>query len=219
MVVVARDQRQKRLWTRPRRHSSRLRLEPVPPLGDDSPRFASLSRWPELQAYCQTAWHGLSQWFGAARDAVIPLTMAAHAHVRRSCQAALAVMASGQRARVEVVALVTPRALIQEPERAVITTGLRSAEDRFGRWLNQFVAQHTSCGDEHVLLPGVGPGPARAAESSPTPSRTTTAPAAPRDRIKHRSTGTCLGESSPDGGKSPATTRGRTHAGHAIARH
>jgi hypothetical protein len=133
---------QEQLWRRTQRDPSRVRLDAVPSWGDDPPRFASLSRWPELQTHCQAAWPQFSEWFDAARDTLIPLTMAAH--VRRSCQAAVQVMGHEQRVRVEVVALVAERALIEEPDRAVIAAGLLRADDRFGRWLTQFVARNTS---------------------------------------------------------------------------
>lgn len=133
---------QEQLWGRARRDPSRFRLDAVPSWGDDPPRFTSLSRWPQLQAYCQAAWPGFAEWFDAARDAMIALTMAAH--VRRACQDAIQVMGRGQQVRVEIVALVAQRALIEEPDRAVIAAGLLRADDRFGRWLSQFVARDTS---------------------------------------------------------------------------
>lgn len=128
---------QEQLWGRARRDPSRFRLA-VPSWGDDPPRFGSLSRWPALQAYCQAAWPAFPEWFSTARDAMIQLTMAAH--VRRSCQQAIQVMGPDQ-VRVQIVALTAERALIEEPGRAVIAAGLLRAEDRFGRWLNQFVAR------------------------------------------------------------------------------
>ena len=60
-----------------------------------------------------------------------------------------AVRASGyaapdQQVRVQIVALTTERALIEEPGRAVIAAGLLRAEDRFGPWLNQVVARSSA---------------------------------------------------------------------------
>jgi hypothetical protein len=130
---------QEQLWGRARRDPSRFRLDAVPSWGDDPPWFGSLSRWPALQAYCQAAWPTFPEWFSAARDALIQLTMAAH--VRRFCQQAIQVMGPDQQVRVQIVALTAERALIEEPGRAVIAAGLLRAEDRFGRWLNQFVAR------------------------------------------------------------------------------
>jgi hypothetical protein len=133
---------QEQLWGGGRRDPSRFRLDAVPSWGDDPPRFATLSRWPELQAYCQAAWPSFPEWFGAARDTMFALTSAAHVH--RSCQQAIRVMGRDQQVRVDVVALAVPRALIEERDRAVIATGLLRDEDRFGRWLIQFVAPHSS---------------------------------------------------------------------------
>jgi hypothetical protein len=133
---------QEQLWGRVRRDPSRFRPDAVPSWGDDPPRFGSLSRWPALQAYCQAAWPTFPEWFSAARDALIQLTMAAY--VRRFCQQAIRVMGPDQQVRVQIVALTTERALIEEPGRAVIAAGLLRAEDRFGPWLNQFAARSSA---------------------------------------------------------------------------
>jgi hypothetical protein len=133
---------QEQLWVRARRDPSRFRLDAVPSWGDDPPRFASLSSWSALQAYCQAAWPAFLEWFDVARGKMIPLTMAAH--VRRSCHEVIDVMGRDQQVRVEVVALAAERALIEESDRAVIAAGLLRAEDRFSRWLNQFVARSPS---------------------------------------------------------------------------
>jgi hypothetical protein len=133
---------QEQFRVRGRRDPSRFRLDAVPSWVDDPPRFASLARWPELQAYCQVAWPSFPEWFGAARNTMIALTTAAHVH--RSCHQAIQVMRRDQRVRVDVVALAVPRALIEEQDRAVITAGLLRAEDRFNSWLIPFVAPNSS---------------------------------------------------------------------------
>ena len=99
-----------------------------------------MSRWPEPQAWCQAAWPSFPRWSEAVRAALFPLINAAH--LRRGCRQAIAVTEPGQRARLHVVALAAER--VQEPGRAVIAAGLLRAEDRFARWLTQFVSpSHT----------------------------------------------------------------------------
>lgn len=130
------------LWGRGRRDPSRFRLADVTSWGDDPPRFASLSRWPELQAHCQAGWPSFPGWYDAARVRTIALNSTGHVH--RSIRQAIAVMSPGQRVRLHIVALAVPRVLIQERDRAVIAAGLLRAEDRFDRWLIQFVAADSS---------------------------------------------------------------------------
>ena len=130
---------QEQLWAGVRRDPSRFRPSAVPSWGDDPPRFLSLSRWPALRAYCQAAWPTFSEWFGLARLTMISPTMAAH--LRHAVRQAIQVMGADQRVRLQIVALTVERALIEEPGRAVIAAGFLRTEDRFGRWLNQFVAR------------------------------------------------------------------------------
>ena len=133
---------QEQLWGRARRDPSRFRLDAVPSWGDDPPRFGSLSRWPALQAYCQAAWPPFPEWFRKTAYHMIPPVMAEHLH--HGVRQAIKVMAPDQRVRLQIVALAVERALIEEPGRAVIAAGLLRAEDRFGPWLNQFVARNSA---------------------------------------------------------------------------
>jgi hypothetical protein len=130
---------QEQLWGGVRRDPSRYRLGAVPSWGDDPPRFLSLSRWPALQAYCQAAWPAFPEWFGRARRTMISPAMAAS--MQRAVRQAIGVMGAGRRVRLQIVALTLERVLIEEPGRAVIAAGFLRAEDRFGRWLNQFAAR------------------------------------------------------------------------------
>lgn len=122
-----------------RRGSSRFRLGAVPSLGDDPPRFVSLSRWAALPAYCQAAWPAFPEWFRAARLQMIALVMAGH--LRHGVRQAIQVMGPDHRVRLQIVALAVERALIEEPGRAVIAAGFLRNQDRFAQWLNQFVTR------------------------------------------------------------------------------
>ena len=133
---------QEHLWPGMRRDPSRARLVAVPSWGDDPPRFASLSRWPALRAYCQAAWPAFPEWFGTARLEMVSLVMAGH-H-RHGVRQAIQVMGPDQRVRLQIVALTVERALIDEPGRAVIAAGLLRHQDRFAHWLNQFVTRSPS---------------------------------------------------------------------------
>lgn len=133
---------QEQLWAGVRRDPSRFRLGAVPSWGDDPPRFVSLSRWPALQAYCQAAWPTFPEWFRMARLTMISPAMAAHLH--GAVRQAIRVMGADQQVRLQIVALTVERALVEEPGRAVIAAGFLRTEDRFGHWLNQFVARSPS---------------------------------------------------------------------------
>jgi hypothetical protein len=133
---------QEQLWAGVRRDPSRFHLGAVPSWGDDPPRFVSLSRWPALQAYCQAAWPAFPEWFRMARLNMISPAMAAYLH--RAVRQAIQVMGANQQVRLHIVALTVERPLIEEPGRAVIAAGFLRAEDRFGHWLNQFVARSPS---------------------------------------------------------------------------
>jgi hypothetical protein len=130
---------QEQLWAGVRRDPSRFRPGAVASWGDDPPQFVSLSRWPALQAYCQAAWPAFPGWFAMARFQMISPAMAAHLH--RAVRQAIQVMGTDQRVRVQIVALTVEHALIEEPGRAAIAAGFLRTEDRFGRWLKQFVAR------------------------------------------------------------------------------
>lgn len=130
---------QEQLWGGVRRDPSRFRLSTVPSWGDDPPRFVSLSRWPALQAYCQAAWPAFREWFGTARLKMISPAMGAHLH--RAVRQAIQGMGANQQVRLQIVALTVERVLIEEPGRAVVAAGFLHTEDRFGHWLNEFVAR------------------------------------------------------------------------------
>jgi hypothetical protein len=130
---------QEHLWPGVRRDPSRFRLGAVPSWGDDPPRFASLSRWPALQASCQAAWPAFPEWFDMARLQMISLVMAGH-H-RDGVRQAIRVMGAGQRMRLQIVALTAEHALIEAPGKAVVAAGFLRNQDRFAEWLSQFVTR------------------------------------------------------------------------------
>jgi len=133
---------QEQLWPGVRRDPSRFRLGAVPSWGDDPPRFVSLSRWPALQAYCQAAWPAFPEWLRMARLHMITPVMAEHLH--RAVRQAINVMGPDQQVRLQIVALTVERALIEEPDRAVITAGFLRNQDRLAQWLKVLVSRSPS---------------------------------------------------------------------------
>ena len=72
------------------------------------------------------------------------ISPAISSRVHHAVRHAIQRMGADQRVELQIVALTIERVLIGEVGKAVIAAGFPRAEDRFGRWLNQFVARSAS---------------------------------------------------------------------------